>query len=72
MPIFRRHDRYGWYYQYGQHGTRYYFNSARSERIAWNKCVKQTRAIHASQARAIAAAKKRRRVTARSRYVRRR
>lgn len=51
MPIYKRKDSKGPYYQYGSKGAKYYFNSTseRSETIAYNKAVRQTQAIHANR-----------------------
>lgn len=45
MPIHKGHDTTGYYYQYGQKGKKYYFNSDRTEKIAYAKCLKQAHAI---------------------------
>ncbi len=47
MPIFRRLDREGSYYQYGSTGHKYYYkakNKASRDR-AYSRCLKQVRAI---------------------------
>ncbi len=48
MPIYERIDKKGHYYQYGNHGSRYYFNSKTSRSTAYKKAVKQAAAVHAS------------------------
>ena len=51
MPIFRKTDKLGSYYRFGHHGTKYYYNtmSNRSQKIAYNKALKQNQAIHANK-----------------------
>ncbi len=48
MPILKRKDLQGYYYRYGKSGKKYYYNpqSSRSKKIAYNKSLKQTQAIH--------------------------
>lgn len=48
MPIFRRKDNIGSFYQYGDTGKKYYYitNNKRSRLIAKRKAIKQMRAIH--------------------------
>jgi hypothetical protein len=51
MPIFNKKDKLGTYFIWGTHGSRYYFNdlSNRSKKIAYNKALKQGKAIHANK-----------------------
>lgn len=55
MPIHYRKDSYGCYYQYGNHGTKYYVRDqtgkTRNEKLdkAYEKARKQTAAIHISR-----------------------
>ncbi len=47
MPIHKRKDSKGNYYQYGNHGKKYYFgSSSKSQESAYQKALAQTRAIH--------------------------
>ena len=48
MPIYRKKDRNGPFYQYGKNGKKYYYISGnkRSRRMAINKALRQNRAIH--------------------------
>ena len=48
MPIFNQKDQKGYYYRFGHHGKKYYYNtmSSRSQKIAYGKALKQTQAIH--------------------------
>lgn len=50
MPIHKSVDSEGHYYQYGDHGKKYYYISGNktSETKAKNKAIAQTKAIHAS------------------------
>ena len=52
MPIKIHFDNYNnsYYYQYGNQ-KKYYFDisSERSQKMAYNKCLKQAKAIHSSQ-----------------------
>ena len=49
MPIFRRRDTSGPYYQYGWHGKKYYYTARDvvSRESAKEKAYRQMRAIHA-------------------------
>ena len=47
MPINNRHDRFGYYYQWGNHGAKYYYDSLTSKRRAYKKAVAQAAAAHA-------------------------
>lgn len=49
MPVRLKHNEKGYYYQYGNHGTKYYFVTNRGRIIALNKAIKQAKAIHASK-----------------------
>lgn len=51
MPIYRKHDSKGYYFQYGNNGSKYYYNvhSKDSVQKAYEKAVKQTKAVHASK-----------------------
>jgi len=53
MPIYEKLDKKGPYFQYGSVGKKYYFlkNSKISRDAAYQKALKQTKAIHASEAR---------------------
>jgi len=46
MPIQLKEDKKGFYYQWGNHGAKYYFNSLKIEEIAYNKALRQQRAIY--------------------------
>lgn len=50
MPIHRESDSKGSYYQWGNHGKKYYYVSGneRSRKIAYSKAVKQARAIYST------------------------
>lgn len=50
MPIYRDRDSFGPYYQWGNHGKKYYYISGnvRSRTIAYNKSLKQAQAVYAS------------------------
>lgn len=50
MPIYRDRDSFGPYYQWGNHGKKYYYISGnvRSRTIAYNKSLKQAQAAYAS------------------------
>lgn len=50
MPIYEGKDSEGYYYQYGNHGKRYYYNPAneRSRKSAHKKAIIQMAAIHYS------------------------
>ena len=50
MPVHRRTDSKGTYYQWGGSGKKYYYTSgnARSRTVAKNKAAKQGRAAYAS------------------------
>ena len=49
MPIFKKKDIKGFYYRFGHSGKKYYYNTSRSQKIAYNKALKQTQAIHANK-----------------------
>ena len=52
MPIYERQDNFGRYYQYGNHGAKYYFISSQaSQQLAYRKAVRQAQAIHSNQNR---------------------
>ena len=53
MPIHKRVDSTGHYYQYGESGKKYYFTvgDAASEVEALEKAKRQSAAIHASKSR---------------------
>lgn len=50
MPIYRRKDSKGTYYQWGNHGKKYYYtpNNIRSREMARKKAVKQAQAAYAA------------------------
>ena len=50
MPVYQGNDQKGFFYQWGEHGKRYYFNqnSIRSMKIAHNKALRQGIAAHAN------------------------
>lgn len=50
MPIHKSYDSKGYYYQWGNHGKKYYFNKDCSscKKRAYNKAKKQMIAIYAS------------------------
>lgn len=50
MPIHQGKDKYGYFYQYGNRGAKYYFNpiSQASREKAYILAVKQMRAIYRS------------------------
>lgn len=50
MPIFRRHDVNGYYYQFGNHGHKYYYtpNVKRSRELAREKARRQAAAIYST------------------------
>lgn len=49
MPIHLSFDRQGFYYQYGSHGHKYYFNpgSDQDDEEAYKAAARQAAAIHA-------------------------
>jgi hypothetical protein len=49
MPIHGRRDQHGSYYQYGDHGAKYYYIDRASAADAYQKAVRQARAVHAHQ-----------------------
>ena len=51
MPVRNRRDHSGPYFQWGNHGKKYYYNplSSRSLKIAAGKAMRQCRAAHASK-----------------------
>jgi hypothetical protein len=51
MPIICKKDKKGYFFQYGTHGKKYYFNhySQLSQAKAYLKALKQARAIHANK-----------------------
>jgi hypothetical protein len=53
MPIYRKQDSKGYYYQYGSNGKKYYYKvgNPNSRAIAKGKAVRQSVAIHASEGR---------------------
>jgi len=50
MPIHRNNDSNGYYFQWGNHGKKYYFNRNSNDSIinAYNKALLQMRAIYYS------------------------
>lgn len=50
MPINRKKDTKGYYYQWGNHGKKYYYtaNNPRSRDMAKSKAVKQAQAVYSS------------------------
>jgi hypothetical protein len=48
MPIYNKKDEKGYYFQYGLHGVKYYYNpkSKLSKLEARKKAIRQTAAIH--------------------------
>ncbi len=50
MPIHESKDRDGYYFQWGNHGKKYYYNpyNQKSRAIAYNKSLRQARAIYSS------------------------
>ncbi len=50
MPVRNRRDHNGPYFQWGNHGKKYYYNplSTRSVNIAAGKALRQGRAAHAN------------------------
>lgn len=50
MPVHRSKDKKGCFYQWGNHGKKYYYiiNNKRSMNIAKNKATRQGIAVHAS------------------------
>ena len=55
MPVHQRKDKSGPYFQWGDHGKKYYYDpkSDRSKENARQRAAKQGRAIKASQFRAM-------------------
>ena len=52
MPIHNRSDSKGKFFQYGEHGKKYYYkNNSQSKQLAYHKALQQTRAIHARKRR---------------------
>lgn len=52
MPIFIDLDENGrQFYQYGDHGTRYYFTTPMEAITAYHQSLQQAKAIHANQTR---------------------
>lgn len=49
MPIHLRADSKGYYYQYGNHGKKYYFKSEKGRESAYRKAHRQAIAIKISQ-----------------------
>ena len=49
MPIYRRYDTHGPYYQWGNHGKKYYYinGDRRSRERAYNRSLNQARAVYA-------------------------
>jgi hypothetical protein len=52
MPIYSRKDSKGHFYQYGDTGAKYYYTNQHDESDAYEKALKQTQAIKASEWRA--------------------
>ena len=48
MPVEKKKDKKGMFFQYGQTGTKYYYDSKKSEERAFRKAQTQERAIKAS------------------------
>ena len=48
MPIHQEKDNKGSYYQWGNHGKKYYFFTSRGKIIAYGKSVRQAQAAHAN------------------------
>lgn len=50
MPIHQSKDIYGYYYQYGTRGKKYYYdiNNINSKKRAYNKVIRQIRAMFAN------------------------
>jgi hypothetical protein len=50
MPIHRKIDKFGSYFQYGNHGKKYYYlsNNKKSRHLAYNKAKKQMIAIYSN------------------------
>ena len=51
MPIYKRKDSKGYYYQWGNRGAHYYFDpmSKRSSMIAYHKALEQAKAAYANE-----------------------
>ena len=48
MPIVESKDDFGKYFQFGKHGTKYYYFSEKGRKSAYKSCLKQARAIKAN------------------------
>lgn len=48
MPIHERKDKSGKYYQWGERGKKYYFKKEGGKGKAYDKALKQAKAIYAS------------------------
>jgi hypothetical protein len=48
MPVHSGHDSLGDYYQWGQHGKRYYYDTPEGKEKAYESALRQARAIYAS------------------------
>ncbi len=46
MPVHTGYDKYGYFFQWGTHGKRYYFNNRKSEEDAKKKALAQARAAY--------------------------
>ncbi len=51
MPIHNRHDKSGYYFIYGNHGKKYYYDpkSPISLNVAYTKALNQLRAAHVNK-----------------------
>ena len=47
MPVHGGQDNRGLYYQWGHHGTKYYYSTPESQRRARDKAMRQGRAAYA-------------------------
>lgn len=52
MPIFVRADKYGYYFQYGTTGEKYYYDEKKPKSVEYARYLaqQQAKAIHVSQA----------------------
>ena len=49
MPVNKKKDKIGKYYQYGKTGKKYYYKTERGEKISRTKANKQMKAIEISK-----------------------
>lgn len=49
MPVHQSHDKFGSYLQYGDTGKKYYYYDVKTKEKAYEKCIKQMRAIKSHQ-----------------------